>query len=59
MLGLRSDKNFITANAVDAILAAPGGKGLSRAEEPNYLLKEDYGKVPAYLAQVQCRGEGR
>ncbi|CAM9324803.1 unnamed protein product, partial [Phaeothamnion confervicola] len=55
VMGLRSDKNYVTANAVEAILAAPGVAGHARRSpaEPNYLLKEDYGKVPAYLSQVK------
>lgn len=43
-------KNFITTNAVEAILQqAPAPK----ASPPNYLEKEDYGACPAYLQQVK------
>ena len=46
--GLKSDKNYITANAVDVIL-----KGPKKIPEPeNYLKKEQYGKVPRYLARI-------
>jgi hypothetical protein len=48
--GIRSSKNFITANAVEAILKVP--KSLE-SKELNYLKKEDYGKVPEYLSQVK------
>lgn len=42
-MGLRNNKNFVTANAVDAILAVP----VHRQRPPvDYLRKEDYGKVP-------------
>jgi hypothetical protein len=48
--GLKSEKNFVVANAVENILAVP-----KRAEptEPDYLRKADFGKVPAYLAEVK------
>lgn len=47
--GITSKANFITANAVDTILAVPRG---SRLPEVSYLEKEDYGKVPNYLKQA-------
>ena len=47
--GLKTNKNFVTTNAVEAILAAPKRK----PAEPNYLEKEDYGKVPGYLKVVK------
>lgn len=68
--GIKSNKNFITANAVEAILQGIVLENLFDGfsyiliiyslvpknvdtSEPNYLLKEDYGKVPAYLSQVK------
>lgn len=42
-----------TANAVNAILAAP--KTIT-PPVVDYLAKEDYGKVPAYLSHVKVRG---
>eukprot|EP00455_Lapot_gusevi_P046163 TRINITY_DN6032_c0_g2_i1.p1 TRINITY_DN6032_c0_g2~~TRINITY_DN6032_c0_g2_i1.p1 ORF type:complete len:290 (-),score=47.78 TRINITY_DN6032_c0_g2_i1:137-946(-) len=50
VFGLRSNKNFVTANAIENILAEP-----RRPEEKgsDYLNKPDYGQVPAYLAQVK------
>lgn len=50
VMGLRSNKNFITANAVGAILQVPPATDLG---QPNYLRKEDYGRVPVYLQQVK------
>lgn len=47
--GIASKANFVTANAVDTILAVPRRVDL---EPVNYLEKEDYGKVPKYLQQV-------
>jgi hypothetical protein len=50
VMGLVSQKNFITANAVDNILAVPK-KPISK--EVNYLKKQDYGKVPGYMSRVK------
>ena len=49
-MGLISQKNYITANAVDNILAVTRKQG---RQELNYLQKQDYGKVPAYLSRVK------
>ncbi|CAN0042526.1 unnamed protein product, partial [Scytosiphon promiscuus] len=48
--GIVSKANFVTANAVDTILAVPRGVG---PPPVNYLEKEDYGMVPKYLEQVK------
>jgi len=50
VMGIRTSKNFITANAVEAILQVPR---LVEMGEPNYMKKEDFGKVPSYLTQVK------
>jgi hypothetical protein len=50
VLGIRTNKNFITANAVQAILQVP--RIVDKGEE-NFLEKEDYGKVPQYLREVK------
>ncbi len=47
--GIKSKANFVTANAVDTILAVPRCVNVPPV---NYLEKEDYGKVPKYLKQV-------
>ena len=49
IMGLKSDKNFIVANAVETILAAPKTK----PEETKYVSKKDYGQVPKYLNRVK------
>lgn len=54
-MGLKSDKNYITANAVDIILMQPKRK---RTEEKNYLTKPNYGKVPNYIATLRHKVEG-
>mmetsp|Transcript_26509 Transcript_26509/g.33097 ORF Transcript_26509/g.33097 Transcript_26509/m.33097 type:complete len:200 (-) Transcript_26509:9-608(-) len=50
VMGLKTTKNFITANAVETILQVPTLRG---KPEPDYLNKADYGKVPGYLAEVK------
>lgn len=49
ILGLKSGKNFITANAVEVILAAPK----VNVEKKRYADKENYGTVPKYLNNVK------
>jgi len=48
--GLVSDKNFIVANAVENILAAPK---LAGAKDSDYLKKKNYGAVPKYLTKIK------
>lgn len=50
IMGIKTSKNFITANAVEAILKVPRMKNEA---EPDYLKKADYAQVPAYLSQVK------
>ncbi|KAJ0395085.1 hypothetical protein ATCC90586_001736 [Pythium insidiosum] len=53
IMGLKSSKNYVTANAVEAILAVPGSRARVKNEPPQYAKKDDYGKVPKYLSQVK------
>lgn len=46
ILGLTSDKNYIVANAVENILAAPK---LPVNKDKDFLKKKNYGKTPKYL----------
>lgn len=48
--GLVSDKNFIVANAVENILAAPK---LPTNKERDMLKKNNYGKCPKYLNKIK------
>ena len=48
--GLVSDKNFIVANAVENILAAPK---LPAQKDKDYLKKKNYGAVPKYLTKIK------
>lgn len=48
--GLVSDKNFIVANAVENILAAPKLPG---NKDKDFLKKKTYGKTPKYLTNIK------
>lgn len=50
IMGLTSDKNYIVANAVENILAAPKVKENSQKD---YTKKKDYGKTPKYLQKIK------
>jgi len=50
IMNLVTSKNFIVANAVENILMAPKK---SPNNEEDFLNKEDYGKVPAYIGQIR------
>mmetsp|Transcript_123668 Transcript_123668/g.385071 ORF Transcript_123668/g.385071 Transcript_123668/m.385071 type:complete len:276 (+) Transcript_123668:75-902(+) len=50
VMNLVTSKNFIVANAVETILAAP--KKVSEGAK-DYLHKEDYGKTPKYLSHIK------
>lgn len=53
IMGLKSAKNFVAANAVETILAVSGTRVPAKNDPPVYRNKEDYGKVPRYLSQVK------
>jgi hypothetical protein len=50
VMNIVTSKNFVVANAVETILAAP--KKVSDGAK-DYLTKEDYGKVPKYLRHIK------
>lgn len=50
IMGLKSDKNFITANAVDVILMGTKKKPQTSS---NFLMKKDYGRAPDYLKKIR------
>mmetsp|Transcript_7762 Transcript_7762/g.7323 ORF Transcript_7762/g.7323 Transcript_7762/m.7323 type:complete len:278 (-) Transcript_7762:31-864(-) len=50
IMGLTSDKNYIVANAVENILAAPKVKD---NKGKDYTKKKDYGKTPKYLQKIK------
>ena len=50
VLGLVTDKNFVVANAVDAVVTAPKRTVL---EPPRAVDRPSFGKVPDYLSRVK------
>jgi len=52
VMGLTSNKNFVTANAVENILAKPQKVPV---EEPRFTERKDFGKVPTYLKKVKAK----
>lgn len=50
IMGLTSDKNFIVANAVENILAAPKVK---ENTQKDYTKKKEYGRTPKYLQKIK------
>lgn len=48
--GLVTSRNFITANAIEAIISTPKKR---QEKDVDYLKKEDYGKIPQYLSKVK------
>ena len=53
VMGLKTSTrtNYITANALEVIRSEPKKR---KGDEPRYTEREDYGKVPAYLADVKA-----
>eukprot|EP00796_Vickermania_ingenoplastis_P004335 gene4335-3149_t len=51
VLGMKTDKNFVVANAVENILAIPT-KNIPAAE-PRPTERKDFGKVPNYLKEIK------
>ena len=49
--GLRTDKNYLNCNAVEAINSSPKKR---KEVEVQFIAREDYGKVPAYLETVKA-----
>ena len=50
IMGLRTSKNFLTANAVEVILSAPQTVS---GDNTSFMGKDGYGKVPEYLCRVK------
>jgi hypothetical protein len=49
-MGLVSDKNYVVANAVENILAAPK---IATNKDKDFLKKRAYGRVPKYLENIK------
>lgn len=56
VMNLVSNKNFITTNAVEAILSQPKKTGQG---EMNWTAKKDYGRVPNYLQKNKAEAEAQ
>ena len=52
-MGLHCAKNFVTSNAVEAILAVPSNR---RQPPIDYLKKEDFGRVPVREEKYRSHG---
>jgi hypothetical protein len=50
IMGLVSDKNYIVANAVENILAAPK---MPTNKDKDYLKKRNFGKTPKYMETIK------
>ncbi len=50
IMGLVSDKNYIVANAVENILAAPK---MPTNKDKDFLKKRNYGKCPQFLQKIK------
>lgn len=57
IMNLVTDKNFITANAIETILAKPKTRKAEGPDEFLYTQKATFGKVPAYLSRNKARIE--
>lgn len=51
VMGLKTDKNYVLANAVENTLAIPTKPNPAVAENPVH--RADYGKVPDYLSEIK------
>ncbi|RNF19704.1 enkurin [Trypanosoma conorhini] len=57
IMGLKTDKNYVVANAVESVLAIPS-KCIPPPEN-RAVDREDFGKVPTYLGEVKAEIEER
>jgi hypothetical protein len=50
IMGLKSQKNYVTSNAIDVILMEPKKRKIANDSDLDYYMKKkDYGKVPKYI----------
>eukprot|EP00455_Lapot_gusevi_P015180 TRINITY_DN17665_c0_g1_i4.p1 TRINITY_DN17665_c0_g1~~TRINITY_DN17665_c0_g1_i4.p1 ORF type:complete len:259 (-),score=30.58 TRINITY_DN17665_c0_g1_i4:24-800(-) len=50
VMGLKTDKNFVVANAVENILSIPKKQS---AQQPRAVDRADYGAVPEYISKIK------
>ncbi|KPA79001.1 hypothetical protein ABB37_05546 [Leptomonas pyrrhocoris] len=51
VMGLKTDKNFVVANAVENTMAVP--TKAAPVSQPRATDKEDFGKVPQYISEIK------
>ncbi|CBZ34398.1 hypothetical protein, conserved [Leishmania donovani] len=51
VMGLRTEKNFVVANAVENTMAVP--TKVTPAPQPRATDREDFGKVPQYITEIK------
>jgi hypothetical protein len=57
-MGLKSQKNYVTANAIDNILMEPRKRKIPSERDLDYFMnKKDYGRVPNYLKRAQSANQ--
>ena len=53
-MGLRAEKNYVTANAMDVVLMETKHKSIKKDEDLDYYInKKNYGKVPKYINRAR------
>lgn len=57
VMGMRTDKNFVVANAVENTMAVP--TKLMPAPQPRATDREDFGKVPQYITEIKGELDAR
>ena len=58
IMGLKSQKNYVTANAIDNILMEPRKRKIPNDKDLDYYMnKKDYGRVPNYLRRAQSANQ--
>lgn len=54
IMGLRAEKNYVTANAMDVVLMETKHKSIKKDEDLDYYInKKNYGKVPKYINRAR------
>ena len=58
IMGLKSQKNYVTANAIDNILMEPRKRKIPNDKDLDYYMnKKDYGRVPNYIRRAQSANQ--
>jgi len=58
IMGLKSQKNYVTSNAIDNILMEPRKRKIPNDKDLDYYMnKKDYGRVPNYIRRAQSANQ--